>query len=99
MNLLMWIIKIALFLLILSFAIINTDMITVRYYLGYQWETPLVVALLAAAGIGAMLGLLVGLFKVLGLRRQISALRRELRAAQSAAQSPDGGNPPPPALL
>ncbi len=95
MNLLMWIIKIALFLLILSFAIVNTDPVTVRYYLGYQWQTPLVVALLAAACVGALLGLLVGLFQALRLRRQIAALKRELRAAQSSA----GGTQPPPSGL
>lgn len=95
MNLLMWIIRIALFLLILSFAILNTDPVTVRYYLGFQWETPLVVALLLAACLGALLGLLVGLFQALRLRRQISALKRELRAAQT----PAGSALPPPADL
>jgi uncharacterized integral membrane protein len=34
MYYLMWIIKAALFLLILSFALVNTDPVTVRYYLG-----------------------------------------------------------------
>ena len=99
MNLIMWVFRIVLFLLILSFAIVNTDPVTIRYYLGFQWEAPLVVALLAAAGLGTLLGLLVGLFQALRLRRQIAALKRELRAAQSA-QSPAGGTlPPPPDLL
>lgn len=100
MQFFMWIIRIALFLLILSFAIVNTDLVTIRYYLGYQWEAPLVVALLAAACLGALLGLLVGLFQALRLRRQIASLKRELRTAQSASQSPAGGNIlPPPNML
>ncbi len=94
----MWIIKLALFLLILSFALVNTDPVTVRYYLGYHWEAPLVVTLLAAASLGALLGLLVGLFQTLRLRRKISALKRELRAAQ-AAQQPPGTVLPPPDVL
>ncbi|RPJ46143.1 MAG: DUF1049 domain-containing protein [Betaproteobacteria bacterium] len=103
MQYLLWIIKSALFLLILSFAIVNTDPVTVRYYLGYQWEAPLVLVLLVAVCGGALVGLLVGLFQTLRLRRQIAALKRELRAAQAApaAQQPVAGTPvlPPPDLL
>jgi lipopolysaccharide assembly protein A len=95
MQFLIWIIKIALFLLILSFALVNTDPVTVRYYLGYQLETPLVVALLAAASVGAILGLLVGLFQTLRLRRQIATLKRDLRKAEAVQQPPAGGTPPP----
>ena len=43
MHYLTWAIKGALFLLILSFAVVNTDPVTVRYYLGIQWQAPLVL--------------------------------------------------------
>jgi uncharacterized integral membrane protein len=89
----MWIIKVALFLLILSFAIVNTDPVTVRYYLGYQWQAPLVVVLLVAIGAGALVGLLTGLFQTLRLRRQIAVLKRELDATR-AARSSDPVPPP-----
>lgn len=98
MQYLMWIIKGVLFLLILSFALVNTDPVTVRYYLGYRWEAPLVVVLLVALCAGALAGLLVGLFQTLRLRRQISALKRELDAAR-AAQQPAVPVLPPPDLL
>jgi putative membrane protein len=88
MHYLMWIIKLFLFLLILSFALVNTDPVTVRYYLGYQWQAPLVLVLLVAVCIGALIGLLVGLFQALRLRRQVSALKRELRAVQQPADAP-----------
>ncbi len=91
----MWIIKVALFLLILSFAIVNTDPVTVRYYLGHQWEAPLVVVLLVAVCAGALVGLLTGLFQALRLRRQIAALKREL----AAARKPDAPVLPPSDLL
>lgn len=97
MRFFMWIIKAALFLLILSFAIVNTDPVTVRYYLGYRWEAPLVVVLLVAVCAGALVGLLAGLFQTLRLRRQIAALKRELGAAQ-AARSPEVSVLPPPDL-
>ncbi len=78
----MLIIKIALFLLILSFAIVNTDPVTVRYYLGFRWDAPLVVVVLLASCIGAVAGLLAGLFQVLRLRRELAGVRCELRAAR-----------------
>lgn len=93
MQYLMWIIKVALFLLILSFAIVNTDPVTVRYYLGYQWQAPLVVVLLVAIGAGALVGLLTGLFQTLRLRRQIAVLKRELDATR-AVRSSDPVPPP-----
>jgi lipopolysaccharide assembly protein A len=95
MQYLMWIIKAALFVLILSFAIVNTDPVTVRYYLGYQWRAPLVLVLLVAVCLGALVGLLAGLFQALRLRRQVTALKRELRAAQQSSATP----PAPPADL
>ena len=88
MHYLMWIIKVLLFLLILSFALVNTDPVTVRYYLGYQWQAPLVLVLLLAICAGALVGLLVGLFHTLRLRRQVAALKRELRAAQQSSETP-----------
>jgi len=88
MHYLIWIIKVLFFLLILSFALVNTDPVTVRYYLGYQWQAPLVLVLLLAICAGALVGLLVGLFHALRLRRQVAALKRELRAAQQASEMP-----------
>ena len=84
----MWTIKVFLFLLILSFALVNTDPVTVRYYLGYQWQAPLVLVLLVAACIGALVGLLTGLFQALRLRREVAALKRELHAVKQSSAAP-----------
>jgi putative membrane protein len=91
----MWVIKVVLFLLILSFAIVNTDPVTVRYYLGYQWQAPLVVVLLVAVCAGALVGFLASLFQTLRLRRQIAVLKREL----GAARQPETPAIPPSDLL
>jgi uncharacterized integral membrane protein len=88
MHYLMLILKFALFLLILSFAIVNTDPVTVRYYLGYQWQAPLVLVLLVAVCLGALVGLLVGLVQTLRLRRQLAAMKRDLAAARQAQDAP-----------
>lgn len=88
MRYLSWAVKGALFLLILSFAVVNTDPVTVRYYLGHQWQAPLVLVLLVALCLGAALGLLVGLVQTLRLRRRIAALERELQALRQPLSPP-----------
>ena len=88
MHYLMWTLKVFLFLLILSLALVNTDPVTVRYYLGYRWQAPLVLVLLVAACIGALVGLLAGLFQALRLRREVAALKRELRAVKQLSAAP-----------
>lgn len=91
MQYFMWIIKALLFFLILSFAIVNTDPVTVRYYLGYQWQAPLVLVLLVTACIGVAAGLLVGLYQVLRMRSRLTALQRELQLLKQTG--PSGGEP------
>jgi putative membrane protein len=74
--------KASLFVVILSFALVNTDPVTVRYYLGMRWEAPLVAVLLLALAIGVLLGLLAALTQFVKLRRRIARLERELKAAR-----------------
>jgi putative membrane protein len=74
--------KASLFVVILSFALVNTDPVTVRYYLGMRWEAPLVAVLLLALAIGVLLGLLAALTQFVRLRRRIARLERELKAAR-----------------
>ena len=57
MRYLGWILKLALFVLVFSFAVKNTDTVAVRYYLGVEWQTPLIFALLVAFCAGAAFGI------------------------------------------
>ena len=96
MRLLSWTIRIALFILLLAFAARNTESVTLRFYFDLAWQAPLVVLLLAFFAAGALLGLLAALGAVLRQRREVSRLRRELRAA--GARPDDAPTlPPPPA--
>jgi lipopolysaccharide assembly protein A len=90
MRYVMWLLKIALFLLVLTFAAKNTAPVTVRYYLGNEWDAPLVLVLLVFFVLGALFGIVAGLAKVFRQRREIAALKRELRARQGnpALESP-----------
>jgi uncharacterized integral membrane protein len=88
MRFFLWVLKVALFLLVLSFAVKNTDMVTVRYYLGYEWQAPLVLVLLVFFCLGALVGIAASLGQMLRQRRSAQALRRELSARGPAAPVP-----------
>ncbi len=74
-----------LFLLLLGFAMKNWAPVVVRYYLGAEWQAPLVFVLFVAFAIGMGVGGLACLVHILKQRREIGRLRRRLDA------------PPPPA--
>jgi len=76
---LLWIIKLALFALALSFAVKNAEPVTVRYYLGSEWQAPLVFVLLLAFCAGIALGLVAAAGRIFRQRRELTALRRELQ--------------------
>ncbi len=92
MRYVLWIIKLLLFLIVLSFAVKNTDPVTVRYYLGGEWQAPLILVMLIAFCAGAVIGLMTGLGQLFRQRRQIGGLKRELRSKQ-----PQHADPVPPA--
>ena len=47
-----------------------------RYYLGVEWQTPLIFVLLVAFCAGAALGIAACLGQLFRLRREIAALRK-----------------------
>jgi len=89
MRYVMWILRLALFVLVLAFAVKNADLVTVRYYPGGEWQAPLVFVLLVAFCLGVAAGLGAALAQVFRQRREIAALRRELnRISQGGAERP-----------
>ena len=75
----------AVFLLLLGFAVKNLDAVTVRYLMGLQWQAPLVLVLLAFFAAGVSLGVAPSVAIVVRQRREILGLKRELRGATRAA--------------
>jgi len=70
---------VAWFLAALGFAVKNSELITLRYYLGVAWQTPLVVALFIAFTLGAAAGVAASFSYVYRQRREILSLKRERR--------------------
>ncbi|OGA47019.1 MAG: hypothetical protein A3G24_00975 [Betaproteobacteria bacterium RIFCSPLOWO2_12_FULL_62_13] len=93
MRYLLWILKFALFVVVLSFAVKNTDPVAVRYYLGHEWQAPLVLVLLVAFCLGAAAGVIASLAQVFRQRREILALKRELRMRGRDGGETVPGNP------
>jgi lipopolysaccharide assembly protein A len=88
MNAFFWILKIALFLLALTFAVKNTDLVTVRYYLGAQWQGPLILVILVVFCLGAAAGVMASLAHIVRLRGEIRRLRAQARPEAGAADTP-----------
>src|SRR6266480_2745214 len=51
-----WLLRALLFLAIFAFALLNTDRVTLRFFLGQTWETPMIVVLLLFFAFGAGIG-------------------------------------------
>jgi putative membrane protein len=83
-----WFLRALLFLALFAFALMNTDPVKLRFFLGQTWETPMIVALLVFFAFGAAIGILACLSRLLGQRREIQKLERELRAAGNQALPP-----------
>ncbi len=79
MRYLSWLIKIILFLLLLGFAVKNTETAVLRYYFGYEWQSPLVLILLVFFCAGAAVGIIASLSYIFRQRREMLSLKRELR--------------------
>jgi uncharacterized integral membrane protein len=78
----------AVFLVLLGFAVKNLDGVTVRYFLGLEWQAPLVLVLLAFFAAGVGLGVAPSVAIMVRQRREILGLKRELRGAARTALAP-----------
>jgi lipopolysaccharide assembly protein A len=82
-----WLLRALLFLLIFGFALMNTETVRLRFFLGQAWEIPMIAVLLLFFAFGAAIGVLACISRILGQRREIQKLQRALRAG--------GGREPP----
>lgn len=81
MRAIIWLIRILLFILLLGFAIKNDHLARLNFFLGKEWQLPMVFIILASFAAGAILGVTATLASLLRQRRTISQLRRQLERA------------------
>ena len=70
-----WLLRIVLFVVLLGFAIKNDQLVVVRYFFSYEWQSPLVVVLLVFFALGVLVGLLTAAGRVFSQRREIARLK------------------------
>ena len=87
MRYLSWLFGFVLFLLALGFAVKNSDTVAVNYYLGYQWQAPMVLVILVFFFAGVAVGVAASLGFIFRQRREIFFLKREMRARAQADKS------------
>ena len=99
MTVITWIIRLLVILLLTAFAIRNAEIVTLKTFLGYQWQAPLVLVLLAFFVGGVIIGLLGLLGTVFRLKREITQVKKAHQrqlAAQSSASASTALHIPPP---
>lgn len=74
-----WLLRALVFLAILLLALMNTGPVTLRFPL-VTWEMPMILAILVFLALGAALGVLACLPRLLRQRSEIARLKRELSA-------------------
>jgi uncharacterized integral membrane protein len=70
--------KIVLFLFLLGFAALNSEAVTLRYFLGLEWQAPLSLVILLAFALGLITGLLACSLRLLRSHRELRGLKKEL---------------------
>jgi len=79
MRFLSWMLRAALFILLLGLAVKNDQTVKLSYFFGLEWETSLVILLLVFFAAGALAGILAMFVSLLKQRREISRLKRDIR--------------------
>ena len=88
MKIIVWLGRIALFLLFFVFALFNTEPVTLNYVLS-QWQAPLALILLLFFMAGALFGIVVLLPVVFRQRAEIRRLNRSLSDRDKTATVTD----------
>lgn len=68
----------ALFLVLLGFAIKNMGVVSLHYYLGFVWTAPLSLMLLLSMMVGVVLGVIACMRPITKMRKELIALKQTL---------------------
>jgi len=97
MRYLVWALRLLVFVVVLMFALKNTDRVAVNFYNDYVLhDVPLIVVMLATFVAGAVFGLLLTVPAAMRRRREAMRLRRELDRVQNAINNQPSADTIPP---
>lgn len=80
MTVLTWAIRLIIFVVLLVFAVQNTDPVSLRFFTGQIWQAPLVLVLLVFFVGGVLLGVTSLFGVVFRQRREITRLQRAVNS-------------------
>ncbi|MDD4963523.1 MAG: LapA family protein [Gallionella sp.] len=86
MRYLNWLWRLFVFFMLIGFTVKNDQPVTLRYFLGFEWESSLVIVLFTFFAAGAAVAVLAMLNIVLTQRRNIARLEREVRVKNKLAE-------------
>ena len=85
MRYLVWVLRLLVFVLVLLFALKNTEPVDVRFYADHVISgIPLIVVMLVVFALGLVFGLLVTAPSVVRRRREAARLRKEVARLQES---------------
>ncbi len=85
MRLLVWLLRAALFVVLLGFAAKNGEPVALRFFFGTAWQLPLVAVMLIFFAAGAAVGVAAVVGVLFRQRRELARLRRESPRTGAAA--------------
>ncbi|MEQ1915371.1 MAG: LapA family protein, partial [Gallionella sp.] len=85
MRIFSWLWRFITFIVLLGFAVKNNQPVTLRFFFEMEWHTSLVIVLLLFFTAGVAIGVLAMLFNLLQERKEITALKREIRVKNQLA--------------
>ncbi|BDD90799.1 LapA family protein [Pandoraea sp. XJJ-1] len=92
MKLIVWIVRLIVFVVLLCLALANTGEVTLNLFLGHTWTAPLIMIGLAFFVVGGVIGVLATLPSLMRQRLELRRTRRDLARAQ---RDPEAGDQPP----
>lgn len=78
MRYISWLFQMFVFIILLGFALKNSQPVTLHYFFGYEWQSTLVIALLLFFTVGAVFGILATSGIWFRQRRELARLKREI---------------------
>ena len=78
MKILIWLLRIALFVILLAFAVKNDRLIAVRVFFGGEYHLPLVLVILVSFAVGVLLGATATVSRLFLLRRELREYQEQL---------------------
>lgn len=89
MRYLVWILRLVVFIVVLMFALKNTEPVNVRFFADHvATSVPLIVVMLSVFVLGVVAGVLVTAPAIIRRRREAARLRRELTRLEEKTRQP-----------